>query len=217
MRRDHLFSTDQFYHIYNRGVEKRPIFIDEGDVSRFFVSIQDFNDEGLTGSIYENFYVKKQAKTLGHQVSKSPLVKFISYAVNHNHYHFLLQPVIDKGIEHFMHRLDMGYSKYFNAKYKRKGTLWESKFQSKIIDSNGYLLHLSVYINLNHQAHGLGHQVSKLARTSWGEYLGDNSGTICDKSIILSQFNSPREYCEFAEASLQDIIETKLAGRELFE
>ena len=189
--------------------------MDEKDVERFFTSIQDFNSEELVGSIQEYSYVKKQAKSLGHQVSKFPMVKFVSYAVNPNHYHFLLQPVIDKGIERFMHRLDMGYSKYFNAKYKRKGTLWEGKFQSRHIDSNEYLLHLSVYINLNHQAHALGHQVSKLARTSWSEYLGDNSGTICDKSIILEQFNGPRKYREFAESSLQDIIKTKLNKEEL--
>ena len=212
--RKHTFTTGEFYHIYNRGVDKRPIFLDERDMERFFLGVRELNNQTTIGSLHEHQYILKHLKSLGHFVPKLPLVKFVAYAVNPNHYHFLMQPVVDKGIERFMHRLNMAYSKYFNARYQRKGRLWESVFNSKHVNSDEYLLHLSAYINLNHQAHALGHEVSKLARTSWGEYLGDNSNTICDKSIILGQFNNPREYREFAEASLQDIIENKL-GHEV--
>ncbi|MEA1929559.1 MAG: transposase [Patescibacteria group bacterium] len=211
------FVEGEFYHIYNRGVEKRSVFLDNSDVERFFLALREFNSKQTTGSLYEKPFIDKRLEKLGYPPingAKSPLVKFVAYAINPNHYHFLVQPTAEKGIERFMQRLNMGYSKYFNARYKRKGRLWESGFQAKHVDSDEYLLHLSVYINLNHQAHSFGHAVSKLARTSWSEYLGDNAGTICDKSLILSQFGSPKEYREFAEASLQDIVENKF-GHEV--
>ena len=202
------FAENEFYHIYNRGVDKRNVFIDKGDVSRFFKGIEQFNTPEVLGSIGR-----------GHRVSTEPkLVNFIAYCVNPNHFHFILEQVADKGIEKFMHKIGMGYAKYFNTKYKRSGALFQGKFKAKLIDSNEYLLHLSAYINLNDKAHSRGHSVSTIGQTSWNEYTkGDFVNGLCKKEIILSQFKNREGYQKFAESSLKSIVERKILLEELEE
>ena len=59
-----------------------------------------------------------------------------------NHYHLLLSPRIEKGIAKFIHKLDMGYSKYFNIKHGRKGTLFEGRYKSILIEKEPHFYHL---------------------------------------------------------------------------
>ena len=152
------FTVGEYYHIYNRGTDKRNIFMDEQDLSRFWESLFDFNQTEPIGSIYEFSFKKKSREA---NKKKKPLVQFIVYCLNPNHFHFLITPIQEKGIEKFMQRLGNGYTKYFNNKHKRSGVLFQGKFKSKHIDSNQYLLHLSAYINGNDQ---LGHRMSKLSK-----------------------------------------------------
>src|SRR3989344_2610812 len=142
------FVTGEFYHIYNRGVDKRDIFMDQLDIDRFFQSMEEFNTINPIGSIYENRFVDKKDKS-GSKASKSKFVDFFSYCLNPNHFHFFLKQVDDKGVEKFMQRIGTGFAKYFNNRQKRSGSLFQGKFKSKHINSNEYLLHLSVYVNQN--------------------------------------------------------------------
>ncbi|MDP2668455.1 MAG: transposase [bacterium] len=210
-----LFEEGEYYHIYNRGVDKRTIFLDEYDYSRFLQGMDEFNSVEPIGSIYENSFIK-QSTQLGHRVSKlgknKKLVNFIAYCINPNHYHFILEQIAEKGIEKFMQRIGMGYAKYFNNKYKRTGTLFQGKFKAIHINSNEYLLHLSAYVNLNNRVHRLGHRVSK---SSWEEYIKKKKNNFCKKSIILNQFNNISEYKNLAENSLKDILERKQLHKEL--
>lgn len=205
-----LFAENEFYHIYNRGTDKRDIFIDNEDHARFLLGMKEFNVLNPIGSIYENSFTKQLS---GHKISKQrPLVKFIAFCCNPNHYHFILQQIAEKGIEKFMHRLGTGYTKYFNNKYKRNGVLFQGKFKAVHIDSNEYLLHLSAYANLNHLVHQLGSSASK---SSWNEYTKQKNNPVCDARIILNQFNDTNEYKKFAYNSLKDILERKRLYKEL--
>jgi len=206
--RKHAFAEGEFYHIYNRGVEKKPIFTQQKDVDRFFKSILEFNNITPIGSIYENSFVKESS-------IYRPLVRFVAYCLNPNHYHFILEPIVNKGIEKFMQRLGTGYTKYFNRRYKRSGVLFQGKFKSSHIDSNEYLLHVSAYVNLNNKVHQLGSQASKLVRSSWNEYVDPARQGICDKRIILDQFSTANQYVEFANSSLPQIIERKNSLKEI--
>ena len=216
------FVINEYYHIYNRGVDKRIIFLDEDDVLRFYNSIKEFNVLEPIGSIYENSFAKK----LGSPTSKSKLdalVSLIAHCINPNHFHLLLRQETEKGIEKFMHRVGTGYTKYFNNKYKRNGALFQGRFKSVHIDSNEYLLHASVYVNLNDRVHQLGSQLgsptSKLMQSvsSWREYAeeDENAQGICAKDIILGQFRNRREYKEFATSTLKDIIERRTDLKDL--
>ena len=202
------FAEKEFYHIYNRGVDKRNIFLNSKDLERFFEGLRRFNSEENFGHLDRIIENKKV----------HPLVKIIAYCVNPNHFHFILEQVAEKGIEKFMHKLSMGYAKYFNTKYKRGGALFQGMFRAKHIDNNEYLLHLSAYINLNHMAHARRHGVSTLSRASWDEYLGSAHGkALCEKEIILGQFKNKEAYQKFAESSLKSIVERKMLLEELAE
>src|SRR3989344_140176 len=202
-----LFAIGEFYHVYNRGVDKRAIFLDDNDRKRFLQSMVVFNTQEAVGSIYEHVNDVK----LGRQKDVKPLVDLVCYCLNPNHYHFILRENIEFGISEFMRRIG-GYTKYFNIKHHRSGTLFQGRYKSIHISSNEYLLHLSAYVNLNWRVHQLGSSTSK---SSWSEYMGANGGEMCNKGIILKQFKNNAEYREFAESSLKDILERKERAREL--
>lgn len=213
------FADNEYYHIYNRGVDKREIFADRYDMERFFQSMAEFNVIEPIGSIYENSFLKEKETKLGSSTSK--LVDFVCYCINPNHYHFLLKQISENGIEKFMHRLGTGYTKYFNNKTKRTGSLFQGRFKSTHIDSNEYLLHLSAYINLNDKVHGLdklGSSTSK-SKSSWKEYVSKKNfeTKYCDFDIILGQFDNQIEYEKFALEALVNILEKKESDKELNE
>ncbi len=209
------FVNGEYYHIFNRGTDKRSIFSDEWDLDRFFQSMQEFNTVEPIGSIYENSF-----RELGNPTSKSPrLVDFVAYCTNPNHFHFVLEQLEDSGISQFMKRVCGGYAKYYNGKYDRSGTLFQGRFKSMHIDSNEYLLHVSAYVNLNDRVHQLGNPTSKLvkSRSSWKEYVNpgaNNGANFCNKKIILEQFRNREEYKRFAEDSLESILEQKARQNE---
>jgi len=210
------FVNEEFYHIFNRGVDKRAIFINQPDIQRFFQSMNEFNTLNPIGSIFENSFRKKSP--LGSLASKSKrpskrLVDFICFCLNENHYHFILKQVSDQGIEKFMHRLSTGYTKYFNLKHKRTGVLFQGPFKSVHIGENEQLLHTSVYVNLNFKIHQLGSFASKLS--SWDEYTGKTKNSFCQKYDILGQFKSKDDYKKYALNKLPDILRRKEMLREL--
>ena len=208
--RKHQFVVGEYYHINNRGTEKRDIFVDPKDLFRFWESLFDFNQTEPIGSMYEFSFQKKSGEA---SKKRKPLVKFVAYCLNPNHFHFLLTPLQERGAEKFMQKLGNGYTKYFNNRYKRSGVLFQGKFKSKHVNSNEYLLHLSAYINENDQ---LGHPMSKLSKSSMAEFLGNVSGEkLCDTGIILEQFRGEQEYKDFVTASLQDIKLRKKMLKEL--
>ncbi len=204
------FVNGEFYHIYNRGVDKRSVFLGRTDFERFLQSMREFNSQKPIGSLFENSF-RDKTKQLGNPVAK--LVDIVSYCLNTNHYHLILRQRLENGISAFMHRLGTGYTQSFNIKYKRSGVLFQGKFKALHIDSNKYLLHLSAYINLNNRVH---HLNDKLSQSSWEEYKNGN-GDMCAKEIILKQFNRSSEYKNFAENSLQDILARKKLYKELEE
>jgi len=214
------FVNDEYYHIYNRGVDKRTIFECQEDIDRFFLSMKEFNVLDPIGSIYEEILRRNK---FGDLVSKKEkLVEFVCYCLNPNHYHFILKQLVEEGIRKFMHKVSLGYTMFFNKEYKRNGSLFQGPFKAIHIGSNEYLLHLSAYVNLNHKVHNLGKfgsSASKLFRSSWDEYINNNKEEkgFCKKDIISDQFGSPLDYKEFAEDSLERIKENKQIKKFLLE
>lgn len=197
------FATGEFYHVFNRGNNKREVFLENYDLNRFFLSMREFNTDEPIGSIYEQSFKKESAST----VKNTKLVDFICYCLNPNHFHFALKQLRDDGVVKFMHRLGTGYTKYFNQKYENSGSLFQGTYKAKHINTNEYLLHLSAYINLNPEAHRLGSLASK---SSWEEYVNpSNIKGLCNKEIILSQFKNIPEYEKFAKDSLKITKEKK--------
>ncbi len=201
-------TVGEHYHLYNRGVDKRIIFVDEADIQRFFKSMVEFNVVNPIGSLYLNSLSQMRGET-PHLVQK--LVNIIAYCLNPNHFHLILEQLVDGGISEYMKRLGGGYTGFFNQKYERSGSLFQGVFKSVHIDSNEYLLHASAYVNLNDRVHRFTEVAPKLvgSLSSWGEYTDKKVKGICGKEIILGQFGNVEEYKEFALSSLESIIKRK--------
>ena len=148
MYRDLIFSFGEFYHIYNRGVEKRVIFLDEYDYNRFILQLYlcnntepvDLGDLLRQGrSLSEIFDLKKE----------DTLVDIGAWCLMPNHFHILIKEKTENGISTFMKKLLTSYSMYFNRKYHRKGSLFEGLFKAKHLDYDQYLKYQFTYIHLN--------------------------------------------------------------------
>ncbi|MHB8860727.1 MAG: transposase [Minisyncoccota bacterium] len=202
------FATGEFFHIYNRGVDKRIIFVDNEDMQRFFQSMIEFNTISPVGSLYQNSFRRLSGST---PKSEDRLVTIIAYCLNPNHFHVVLEQLVDGGISEFMKRLSGGYTCYFNNKNERAGSLFQGKFKAVHIDSNEYLLHVSAYTNLNDRVHQLSGSTPKLVESlsSWREYTDKMFPGICQKDIILGQFKDVGEYRDFALSSLESITQRK--------
>lgn len=196
------FANGEFFHIYNRGVDKRIVFNNNYDLDRFLQSMVQFNVINPIGSLYENSF-----RQLGGPTPKSEelLVNIVAYCLNPNHFHIILEQVNEGGVSEYMKRLGGGYTSYFNSKNDRSGSLFQGRFKVVHIDSNEYLLHVSAYVNLNDRVHQLGNETPKLveSRSSWREYIDDGVRGICEQEIILGQFKDRKEYEEFALSSLE--------------
>jgi len=204
-----LFVEGEYYHVFNRGVDKRQIFMDREDIERFYSSMIAFNSTELTGSIYEKYFAQKLNPSEENRAGDK-LVDIVCFCLNPNHFHFLLRQRVENGISLYMQRLGIGYTNYFNNKHKRSGALFQGKFKSVHVEANQQLLHLSAYINLNNRAHNLakfGNRIPKYL-SSWDEYIKGAVG-ICSTDIILGQFKSVEKYEDFALSSLSEIQKRK--------
>jgi len=184
------FANDEYYHIYNRGVDKREVFLGANDYERFLICLREFNCLDAIGSLYEKSLREKKngSSTPIMGVELPALVEIIAYCLNPNHYHLIIKQKSEKGIEKFMQKIGTGYTNYFNKKYKRSGSLFQGKFKAIHINSNDYLLYLSAYVNRNNFIHGYGENKGEWKYCSVLDYLGKRNGTLCNKSIVLSQF-----------------------------
>ncbi len=204
-------ATNEIYHIYNRGVDKRDVFLNKENIYHFFDGLIEFNKLEPIGSLYENSFKKnKQKNQLGGSTSK--LVEIIAYCLNPNHFHLILKQISDKGIEKFMQKIGTSYTLYFNNKNKRSGALFQGRFKSKHIDTNEYLLYLSAYINLNNKIHNI--PDDKMSISSIKEYQENNNG-ICDKSIILDQYENKYKYINEINNLFSELVRQKMEKREV--
>lgn len=120
------YTTPVYLHIFNRGVDKRPVFFNSRDKKRFIKQMRTFR-------------IKDGVQ----------LVEIHAFCILDNHYHIFLEELIEGGVSKFMQRLGTGYMHYVNKKYDRSGRLFQSGYKSESVETEGHLLHLSRYIHLN--------------------------------------------------------------------
>ena len=72
-----------------------------------------------------------------------------AYVLMTNHVHLLMTPEVAGAVARTMQSLGRRYVGYFNATYRRSGTLWEGRYKSCLVDSERYLLTCYRYIELN--------------------------------------------------------------------
>lgn len=136
------FVENEFYHLFNRGNDKRTIFHDKEDYQRFIKLLYLANST-------KNFVIRNIRKDLFDSDREQTLVSIGSYCLMPNHFHLLVTQNQNGNISKFMQKLTTGYSMYYNTKYQRTGSLFEGKFKSEHVSSDNYLKYLFSYIHLN--------------------------------------------------------------------
>ena len=187
-----------FYHVYNRGVEKRKIFLDQQDYSVFLSYLKTYlepkNKEGLSKiflSPQSSWKEKDRADKELRLKNYFGQLELVCYALMPNHFHFLVRQ-INPSLNLFMNSLGTRYSMYFNKKYKRNGVLFQDVYKAVTVQSEAQLLHLSRYIHLNPKLQTL--------PSSLPDFIGERNTNWIKREHILEYFSktNPKEsYKEF--------------------
>lgn len=209
-----FIAEENYYHIYNRGVDKRQIFMNDEDRLRFLHNMYELNDGNFAPKWNGNEIEKIRGIKPEKDLERRPLVEILSFCLMPNHFHFILKPVVKKGISKFMHKLAGGYSKYFNLKYKRSGTLFQGPFKAVLVKTDAQMMHLSRYIHILNPGEmvepkireGIIHNPAALRdflqNYKWSshlDFLGQkNYPSLINKNIISGYFSSPAEYEKFS-------------------
>lgn len=147
------FVNNEIYHIYNRGVEKRDVFLDDQDYFRFIHDLFEFNDEAPALNAYyktsKDQSYEVQLRKIAKRKPRKLLVEILSFCQMPNHYHLLLKQKQDTGIIRFMQKLGTGYTNYFNTKQERVGSLFQGRFKAVHINREEHLDYLPYYIHFN--------------------------------------------------------------------
>ena len=185
------FVNGHYYHIYNRGVEKRPIFEGNWDQTRLMKTIQYYQLSGPKPRL--SIFLKY--KTFKPDPGKK-IVEIISYCLMPNHFHFLIKQTKDGGITEFVSKLSNSYTKFYNTKYHRVGPLLQGEFKSVLVETDEQLIHLSRYIHLNPVASLIVKDLNQYKWSSYHEYVENKNG-ICSKEEIMNFFKTPQDYQKF--------------------
>ncbi len=184
--RDIEFINDEYYHIYNRGVDGRSLFEDPYDYHRFCQSMFLFNDRHYRDEVAR---YEKMVRLSGHEIfenEREPFVKIFSFTLMPNHYHILIQQLVEGGVSKLFQKLNKGYSSYFNRKHERTGPLLEGPFKARHIANDSYLEHLIAYIHLN---------ILDLTPHDWRNGLVDDWKTAF-QSMNQYPWSSHQLYCD---------------------
>lgn len=187
-RRVTPLEVGEYYHVYNRGCNRDPIFITPDNYLFFLTRARDL-------------VVRASAE-------------IVAYCLMPNHYHFLVHLLTD-GFSDSMQQLGVSYSKAFNKQQGRVGPRFQGPFRAIIVDRDEYLLHLSRYIRLNPLAVGLVSRAEEWSYSSYQEYIGLRQDGLAKPEVILELLGSRQRYRDFVEGHRND--EGKTIGHLLID
>ncbi len=207
-RQPRNFETGSIYHVVNRGVEKRDIFLTLQDYSRFILGLEFCNDSEPTdlwtlivGSDPTKLRERLEQKR---KLGKDIIVKILGFALMPNHFHLVVQEIVDGGVSRFMQKLG-GYTTYFNKQHDRVGSLFQSRFKAVHIQSDSQLHTVFAYVHTNpielwefgwkeRQIKDPGAAIKKLNEyrfSSYLDYIGkQNFQYVIDQKLFLNLYGN---------------------------
>lgn len=185
--------SGEYYHIFNRGNDKRKIFLQPRDYSRFQKTSYYYQFAGPKQR-FSNF--SKQKIHLFKPSQDTKLVEIICYCLMPNHFHLLIRQLKDGGTANFISQLTNSYTKYFNTKYKRVGGLFQGTFKAVLVKNDEQLIHLTRYIHLNPIVANITKSLDTYPWSSYAEYSHGQSG-LCSTKEVLGLFPSVTDYISF--------------------
>ncbi|MBM2820277.1 MAG: hypothetical protein HW405_37 [Candidatus Berkelbacteria bacterium] len=199
MKRKIELITDQVYHIFNRSIAEYKIFNNGEEFYRMMDLLKYYQ---IRNEIkFSDFIQLKQVEKNGFDKffdiiskDKEKTVQIIGYCLMPTHFHLIIKQLAEKGISSYIGSILNSYTHYFNARHKRKGPLWESKFKNVLVSKDEQLIHLTRYLHLNPTTALLVDKPEQWLFSSYNEYLSlsDSTSTLCQYSDILDI--KPSEY-----------------------
>lgn len=207
------FVENEIYHIYNRGVEKRNVFMNDKDYFRFIHDLFEFNDENQTLNM--TYYFNSQTMEVEPQYLKKDreprkmLIEILAFVLMPNHFHLLLRQKRKNGIVKFMHKIGTGYTMYFNKKHERVGGLFQGRFKAVLIKDEAHFIHLPFYIHTNPLRGSA--PIDSLENYRWSSYLDyigkKNFPSITSRNFISGLFGGEKKYKKATEEWIKEEIE----------
>lgn len=191
------YESGAYYHIYNRGVEKRIIFEDEHDYSTFLSLLKLY----LTSPSLPGESLKVKRPPSHHINNFNGNISVIAYCLMPNHFHLMVKQSEADGINHFMRSLSTQYVHYFNKKYSRIGCLFQGPYKAvKVVNENQFT-YLTKYIHRNpldlpafRESPG---RLSEYKYSSYGNYLKHFHQAWINPENILTYFSSTNPHCSY--------------------
>lgn len=206
----------KIYHVYNRSVNKVPIFTNKREYARFLFLLDYYKTKNAPFCFSKFIRLKPEEQQVildkVRNNKQNNLISLIAYCFMPNHFHLLLQQQFEEGIKDYLRKIQNSYAKYFNLKHKRQGPLFQNRYKVVLIEDEVQLLHTSRYIHLNPYSGYILKDKKELKDYPWSslsEYLSKQEGR-CEKDLILNQF-SQNKYLKFVldqadyQRSLKDI------------
>lgn len=208
--------TGEYYHLVIRGIDEHKLFRDTNDYYRGIFSIYEFNNTKKV-EIRERRRSRAKIKSCGLRESadlRNKLVEVLAFCLMPNHFHLLVKQLKDGGVVKFMTKLGIGYAKYFNTKYKRKGYVFQNRFVSVHIENEKQLIAVLMYIHTNPisliesgwKENGIKNvkkALNFLENYKWSshlDYLGKkNLPSVTERDFLLEIMNGQQEYKRFFE------------------
>lgn len=219
------YLENSYYHIYNRGVEKRLIFQDSQDYSVFLSYFKDYlnpkNGKELSEKLSDpdiSYTEKDKIIKLLRLNNFYNEITLLAYCLMPNHFHLFIKQKSALSIDKFMQSLATRYTMYFNRKYKRVGFLYQDTYKAVLIENDEQFIYLSKYIHkqgiIRQSPQGRTLQKWKEQPSSYPEYLGKRKTEWIHPEEVLNYFskNNPRHsYKSFiAESNDFSPIQNKL-------
>jgi|SRR3989344_5276178 len=201
MARDTPLVTGEYYHVFNRGVARQPTFLDNHDYKQAILSLSyyQFVNPPTKLSRYKSLPKAEKDSLLEKLNTSGPKwIQIISFVFMPNHFHFLLKQNSDNGISKFVGQFSNSYTRYFNIRHSRPGSLFQGPFKAVHVESEEQLLHLSRYLHLNPYVSSVVKK-DKLAAYPWSSYPDYLQGKsrLIDMAPIMHRFKSPTDYQSF--------------------
>lgn len=212
-----VLATGETYHIFNRGVNHQPIFIDKRDYVRAMdiLSFYRFNKPPLRFSYYNRLPIDEKLsffKVLEEKNLKN--ITLFCFCFMPNHFHFLLRQEKENGISKFLANFQNSYTKYLNIRHNRTGHLLQGQFKAVRIETDNQFIHTSRYIHLNPYTSYLVKTNAQLIDYPWSslhQYVNTHEKGLCEIEDIIPNFPSKKRYLQFVldqkdyQRSLKDI------------
>lgn len=193
---DRSMEVGRVYHVYNRGVAKMPLFLDDKDFNRFLDVLSFYLDDDRPMKFSLAKLLKdplpQRTTPATHQLAES-----LAYVLMTNHFHLVLREVEPKGISRLMALVLNSYTRYFNTRYHRVGTTFQGTFRFVLVETDEQLMHLIRYIHLNPYVARMVDQPEGYRWSSYPDYLTNRQSRLCNPALALELAGSPERYRTF--------------------